>query len=185
MNPTRLLLLCLLALTAGLTPAPTRAGSPSAALSWQASREAGAERSLLLVLERGEEGWALVDARRAAVAPKSRRGEGRAEGPHFALVDADGSPLLIGRLDVPARLHGPVLGEDGEMRCTSVPNERPTVALRLPLPEATAALLVFEAADFAPREGAEIAAALAARGRDAGLTELARFDLSAAIGGSP
>ena len=147
-------------------------------MTWAAETSRSSERALLLVLERGREGWSLLDARTAPVEAKVRRSGGPETGPVFALFDGEGHPLVAGRLRVPDRLHGPVIDEEGLVRCVSVPLESPTIAVRLPMPAGAARLTIFEPTDFAPTSGAELAAALGARADDAGLRRLASFDLS-------
>ena len=166
-------------LLGALLAAPALAGSPAASLTWESAESLEAETALLLVLERGPEGWSLLDARTAAVRAKVRRVAAEDSGPVFALVDDQDRPLSAGRLEVRTSLHGPELDESGEMRCVSVPLERVTLAVRLPMVPGAARLRLFEAADFAPTSGSALALALQARPADAGLRELASLELGA------
>jgi len=171
-------LLPALLLSAALAP-PSVAGSPSATLTWEAEGSRSAEVALLLVLELGPEGPRLLDARTAPVRAKVRRDREEDQGPIFALLDRGGRPLAVGRLRVPSRLHGPVLDEAGEVRCVSVPLDQVVVAVRVPMPAGATRFQIFEAADFSPSTGQELAAALGARPADAGLHRLASFDVGA------
>lgn len=163
-----------------LAAASAFAGSPAGTLLW--TREAApARESLLLVLQGGPRGWSLLDARRAAVPAKPRRGRDDGRGPVLALLDARGEPLAVLRLELPAALHGPVLDEEGRLRCVAVAEESPVLAVRLPHVEGAAALELFAPAAHAPREAPALVRALAARPEDSGLERLARFEL----GGRP
>ena len=177
-------LAALSALLLALLAAPgVRAGSQAGTLLWaEAGTEAAAE-SLLLVLERRDGAWRLVQASTAPVAAKPRLGTTGGPGPVLAVLDEEGRPLAAARLRVPEAVHGPILDDEGVVRCIAHPDENPVVAVRLPLVRPAAGLALYRAAEHAPAGGEELARALAARPSDAGLELLASFALEP--GGRP
>jgi hypothetical protein len=91
-----------------------------------------AESMRLLILEAGPDGISLRGENRAAGRPKRQLGAPTGRGRLFQLLDGQGRQVLLGEVEIPELLHGPILGEDGEIRCRAFPQERVTFVLKIP-----------------------------------------------------
>jgi hypothetical protein len=141
-------------------------------------------RTLLLVLEEGPEGVAVLDARVADVTAKTRAKTATSEtdGLILALTDEAGEVLVVVETDVPRTLFGPFEGDDGRMHCAGRDVERPVFAVKVPWP-ADATRLVIVALAPAPDGATETASDRATE--TASGTALAASDLVRALRSNP
>jgi len=142
-----------------------------------------AERMVLLVLEAGPGGIALLSSHVVPGRPKTRPAAAPGPGYLYTVLDESGGPLLMGQFEVDWVLHGdepdPVTGA---LRDISVRLERVQFVLKVPVLEGADRLLFHEIGSGAPAGAKAMVGAVG--GGDASLRLMGEVDLRAVLEGA-